>query len=219
MVDPDVARGVLTALGAALLLPGLGAAVAPKGGALHLLLGRVYVVGAVVVGSAACLVALLAEAWIVAALSGLGAYLAHAGRRALHRVDPHARAGLADGIPLLLVGAGSVSAFASAARAAQEAGAVPYVAAMACIGAFLGVLVGTEAARLRRPPEARGAVLSNHLGMMGASLTLIATLLSPIALTGSLPTIVVWLGPAAIAVPALALTIRRARAGAYDRSA
>lgn len=217
-MDPAAAREGITLLGAALLLPGLGAALAPKGGALHLLLGRLYVAGAIVVGAVACGLSLWSEAWVLAALTGLGAYLAHAGRRALRGLAADVRVGAADVVPLVLVAAGSVAAVGSAAYAASVAGFVPYVPAMGCIGAFLGVLVAAEVVRLRRGRELRGAVLSNHLGMMGASLTLVATLLSPIALTGVLPEMVVWLGPATVAVPALALTVRRARAGAYDRT-
>lgn len=209
----DGVRALTLLVGVWLVGLALVALASPKGGALHVLAGRLFTSHAVFVALVVTPVGLYTHAWLIAAAAALTGYLAYAGRRVAARLASGAPASTADRVAvgcLALLGAGFVGL---AGHAALTVGLVPFVPTVATLGALLLFLAGSEILRLGRPVGEASEALVHHVGMTITSLVLVATAASAtLAPTLALPDWLTWLGPTAVGVPSAAWWFQRVRA-------
>jgi len=202
--------GLHVAAGVVAVLAGLVAILTEKGGPRHVRAGQVYVgTMAFVVASAFPLAVVDGNAFLftIAIFTG---YLLFAGYRVLDRkrgvpeeVEPLDWLGVA---AMLTAGAGMV-AWGGYNSLTGAPGIYPALVAFGTIGI---VLAGQQAHRFRRPTGPRMGWFYQHIAFMGGAYIATITASATVNLT-MLPPLARWLGPTAVGVPAIVLTIRRSR--------
>lgn len=199
-------------LGGWLLLLGVAALAARKGGPMHVLAGRLYALSTLVTALVLVPLCLSTGSLFLAIVAGLAGYLTFAGRRSVVRLRLGMGPSAEDWLGVLVLFAGGLSFIGTALLVGAEQGVVGFVPMAGGFGFLVAWLGATEVVRFRRGAEPESPTLVHHVGMMGVSLALVATVFATTLLSGTLvPDWASWLGPTALAVPTLSWWIYRVR--------
>ncbi|PSP79172.1 hypothetical protein BRC81_06825 [Halobacteriales archaeon QS_1_68_20] len=202
----SVTLGLHVLAGVVALLAGIVALVTEKGGSRHVRSGRAYAVAMGVVVVTAVPLAVVGGSWFLFALAVFSGYLVFAGYRALatKRPDGGAAVDLAGHGTMIVAGAGMI-AWGGQMTFADSFALAPVLVVFGAIGAGLAVL---ELRRLRSPPEDPMVWFYRHVVLMGGGFIATVTAAVTVNLT-MVPPLARWLGPTAVGVPLLLLTVRR----------